>query len=81
MSIVRDDRDEHQKRVDRMVEEFRKARSRRLAKAITVKGDDRRQWASVAIGWMDAMRVGSTAREIIRSIPDGNSETTSCSGR
>jgi hypothetical protein len=41
MSIVRDDGDEHQKRVDRMVEEFRKAQSRRLAKAITVKRDDR----------------------------------------
>lgn len=40
MSIVRDDGDEHQIRVDRMVEEFRKAQSRRLAKAITVKGDD-----------------------------------------
>ena len=40
MSIVRDDRDERQIRVDRMVEEFRKAQSRRLAKAITVKGDD-----------------------------------------
>ena len=40
MSMVRDDGDEHQIRVDRMVEEFRKAQSRRLAKAITVKGDD-----------------------------------------
>jgi hypothetical protein len=40
MSIVRDDGDQHQKRVDRMVEEFRKAQSRRLAKAITVKRDD-----------------------------------------
>jgi len=40
MSMVRDAGDEHQVRVDRMVEEFRKAQSRRLAKAITVKGDD-----------------------------------------
>jgi LDH2 family malate/lactate/ureidoglycolate dehydrogenase len=40
MSIVRDDCDERQIRVDRMVEEFRTAQSRRLAKAITVKGDD-----------------------------------------
>jgi hypothetical protein len=40
MSMVRDAGDEHQIRVDRMVEEFRKAQSRRLAKAITVKGDD-----------------------------------------
>jgi hypothetical protein len=40
MSMVRDAGDEHQIRVDRMVEEFRKAQSRRLAKAITVKCDD-----------------------------------------
>jgi hypothetical protein len=40
MSMVRDNGDEHQIRVDRMVEEFRKAQSRRLAKSITVKGDD-----------------------------------------
>jgi hypothetical protein len=33
--MVRDDGAEHQIRVDRMVEEFRKAQSRRLAKAIT----------------------------------------------
>jgi hypothetical protein len=35
MSIVRDDGDERQTRVDRMIEEFRKAQSRRLAKAVT----------------------------------------------
>jgi hypothetical protein len=40
MNILRDDCDERQIRVDRMVEEFRKAQSRRLAKAITVKADD-----------------------------------------
>jgi hypothetical protein len=40
MSIVRDDCDERQPRVDRMIDEFRKAQSRRLAKAPTVKGDD-----------------------------------------
>ncbi|HET9264451.1 MAG TPA: hypothetical protein VFO14_15475 [Vicinamibacterales bacterium] len=40
MSIVRDDCDERQIRVDRMIEEFRKAQSRRLAQAITVKDDD-----------------------------------------
>jgi len=40
MSMVRDAGDQHQIRIDRMVEEFREAQSRRLAKAITVKGDD-----------------------------------------
>ena len=40
MSIVRDECDERQTGVDRMVDEFRKAQSRRLAKATTVKGDD-----------------------------------------
>ena len=40
MSIVRDDYDERQIRVDRMFDEFRKAQSRRLANAATVKGDD-----------------------------------------
>jgi hypothetical protein len=40
MSTVRDDGDERQTRVDRMIDEFRKAQSRRLAKATTVKGDD-----------------------------------------
>jgi hypothetical protein len=40
MSIVRDECDERQTRVDRMIDEFRKAQSRRLAKATTVKGDD-----------------------------------------
>ena len=38
MSIVGDDGDERQTRVDRMIEEFRKAQSRRLAKAVTVNG-------------------------------------------
>ncbi len=40
MSMVRDAGDEHQIRVDRMLEDFRKAQSRRLSKAITVEGDD-----------------------------------------
>jgi hypothetical protein len=39
MSIVRDDCDERQTRVDGMIDEFRKAQSRR-AKATAVKGDD-----------------------------------------
>jgi hypothetical protein len=38
MRIVRDDGDERQTRVERMIEEFRKAQSRRLAKAAAVKG-------------------------------------------
>jgi hypothetical protein len=38
--VVRDAGDEHRIRVDRMVEECREAQSRRLAKAITVKGND-----------------------------------------
>jgi hypothetical protein len=37
MSIVRDDGDECQTRVERMIEEFRKAQSRRLARAAAVK--------------------------------------------
>jgi hypothetical protein len=40
MSIVRDESDERQTRVDRMIDEFRTAQSRRLAKATTVKGDE-----------------------------------------
>jgi len=40
MSIVRDECDERQTRVDRMIDEFRNAQSRRLAKATTVNGDD-----------------------------------------
>jgi hypothetical protein len=38
MSIVRDEGEQRQARVDRMIEEFREAQSRRLAKAGTVKG-------------------------------------------
>jgi hypothetical protein len=51
MSVVRDDCDERQTRVDLMIDEFHKAQSRRLANATTVKGDDqmaefaeRRRW-------------------------------------
>lgn len=40
MSVVRDNCDERQIRVDRMVDELRKAPSRRLAKAATVKDND-----------------------------------------
>ena len=40
MSIVRDDCGEHQIRVDRMIEEFRQAQSRRRARATAVKGDE-----------------------------------------
>jgi hypothetical protein len=40
MSIVPEDCDERQLRVGRMIEEFREAQSRRLARAITVKSDD-----------------------------------------
>ena len=38
MSIVGDEGCERQTRVDRMIEEFRKSQSRRLAKAPTVNG-------------------------------------------
>jgi hypothetical protein len=41
MSIVRDGGDERQTRVDRMIEEFREAQSRRLANAATVKDGGR----------------------------------------
>ena len=40
MSIVRDDCDDRQTRVDQMIDQFRKAQSRRRAKATTVKADD-----------------------------------------
>ena len=40
MSIVRDDCGERQIRVDRMIDEFRQAQSRRRARAPTVRGDD-----------------------------------------
>ena len=40
MSVVRDNCDERQTRIDRMIDEFRQAQSRRLAKATVVKGDD-----------------------------------------
>jgi hypothetical protein len=40
MSIVGDDCDERQTRVDQMIDEFRKAQSRRLAKASTLEADD-----------------------------------------
>ena len=40
MSIVRDNCDERQIRVDRMVDELRKAQSRRLATPATVKDND-----------------------------------------
>ena len=39
MSIVRDEGDERQTRVDRMIEELGKGQSWRLAKAATVKDD------------------------------------------
>lgn len=39
MSIVRDDAEERETRVDRMIAEFRRAQWRRLVKATTVKGD------------------------------------------
>lgn len=45
MSIVRDDCDERQTRVDLMIDEFRKAQSRRVANATTVKGDDQMEFA------------------------------------
>ena len=41
MSILRDECDERQTRVGRMIDEFRTAQSRRLAKATSVTGDDR----------------------------------------
>jgi len=40
MSIVRGDCDERQTGADQMIHQFRKAQSRRLAKAPIVKGDD-----------------------------------------
>jgi hypothetical protein len=40
MSIVRDEWDERQIRVDRMIDEFREAQSRRRARATAVNGDE-----------------------------------------
>ena len=42
MSIIRDDCDERQTRVDRMIDEFHKAKSRRLTRATIVNSDDQR---------------------------------------
>ena len=41
MSIFRDECDDRQTRVGRLIDEFRTAQSRRLAKATSVTGDDR----------------------------------------
>jgi hypothetical protein len=41
MSIFRDECEERQTRVGRMIDEFRTAQSRRLARATSVKADDR----------------------------------------
>jgi hypothetical protein len=40
MDIVRDDCGERQRRVDRMIDEFREAQSRRRARATAVNGND-----------------------------------------
>jgi len=58
MSIVRDDYDET--RVDRMIDEFRKAQSRRLAKATTVNGDDQ---------VVESQRDGQAQAAVARSTP------------
>jgi hypothetical protein len=51
MSIVRDDCNERQTRVDLMIDEFRKAQSRRLANASTMKDDAQvAEFARVAHG-------------------------------
>ena len=60
MSMVRDAGDEHQIRVDRMVEEFRKAQSRRLATAITVKSDELQEDASSGVA-VDRSTTASTS--------------------
>ena len=39
MSIVRDDCNERQMRVDQMIDQFRKAQTRRLAKVTAVEGE------------------------------------------
>ena len=41
MDILRDNSDERQTRVDRMIDEFRKAQSRRLARTTTGTAGDR----------------------------------------
>ena len=51
MSIVRDDCDGHQTRVDLMVDEFRTAQARRSAKATTVTRDDRIAQFAVRCSW------------------------------
>ena len=50
MSIDRDDCDERQTRVDRMIDEFRKAQSRRLATVTIMKGNDQKvEWQRDAL--------------------------------
>jgi hypothetical protein len=51
MSIVRDNCDERQTRVDLMIDEFRKAQSRRLATATTLKDDDQVAEFAVLCPW------------------------------
>ena len=40
MSVIRDDCEEREARVDRMIDTFRKAQTRRLATATSVNGDN-----------------------------------------
>jgi hypothetical protein len=55
MSIVRDEGEQRQARVDRMIEEFREAQSRRLAKAVIVNGGGR------VVEWQSHVRAQAAA--------------------
>ena len=66
MSIVRDDCDERQTRVDLMIDEFRQAQSRRLARATTVKGDDQVAAFAVRRPWPGGDRRVNSCTDVTR---------------
>ena len=66
MSIVRDDGDERQTPVDLMIDEFRKAQSRRLAKATTVKVDGQVAEFAVQCPWPGGDRRVNSCTDVTR---------------
>jgi hypothetical protein len=67
MNILRDDCGERQIRVDRMIDEFRDAQSRRRARAAAVNGDDQ-----VVASQRDAHRQSTVARSTAKPASDEN---------
>jgi YD repeat-containing protein len=68
MSIVHDDGDKHEMPVDRMIEEFRNAQSRRLATPPTVKDDGQLvEWQRDAHGRMIEEFREAQSRRLVRA--------------